>query len=153
MGFANFRFFYYFLAYLFLATIYASYFNHYFIWTKLFEFEWSHIIRIVMPLTILFFGIDTSFKQLYFFYYSVTMIGCCFSGMMLFQQSYLLLYNQTSYDRNKGLPGCNRSQILKNVQDSLGLRWYLTWLSPFLKSPLPHNGTVWQVDQENDKSK
>ena len=156
VGFTNFRFFYLFLAYLFFATIYATYFNNYFIWSQVVEFEWSHIVRIVMPLTILFFGIDTSMTQLYFFYYSITMIGCCFSGVLLYQQSYLAFCNQTAYERNKS-KNDHDCGLMHNVRDSLGLRWHLIWLCPFLQSPLPHEGVEWmrreQVPLEAAKNK
>lgn len=143
IGFYNFRFFYYFLLYLFVSTIYATYFTHFFIWSLVEEANWTHIVRIAMPLSIIFFGIDTSWTQVYMFYYSVTIIGCGFSGVMLYQQCYVLFRNQTSYDRNKSNPIYN-SALKKNIQDSLGTRWYLTWISPFLESPLPHQGTQWQ---------
>ncbi len=157
IGFKNFRFFYLFLFYLCAATIYATYFNHFFIWSSLvLDFEWSHVIRIVMPLTILFFGIDTSMTQLYFFFYSVTMIGCCFSGVLLYQQSYLLFRNQTSYERNKGI-NPHDIDVTYNVRDSFGIRWYLIWICPFLQSPLPHEGFSWltkkQAPLEHSKHK
>ncbi|XP_057374794.1 probable palmitoyltransferase ZDHHC24 [Daphnia carinata] len=156
IGYNNFRFFYLFLAYLFRATIYATYFNHYFIWSQVIEFEWSHIIRIAMPLTILFFGIDTSMTQLYFFYYSITMIGCCFSGVLLYQQSNLAFFNQTSWERDKGTND-HDCGVMHNIRDALGRRWHLIWLCPFLQSPLPHKGIKWmtrdQVPLEGTKNK
>jgi palmitoyltransferase len=156
VGYNNFRFFYLFLANLFFATIYATYFNHYYIWSLVIAFEWSHIIRIVMPLTILFFGIDTSMTQLYFFYYSITMIGCCFSGVLLYQQSYLAFFNQTSWERNKGTNE-HDCGVMHNIRDALGHRWYLIWLCPFLQSPLPHEGIQWmtreQISLEGEKNK
>lgn len=156
VGFYNFRFFYYFLLYLFISSIYATFFNHVFIWSLIGEANWTHIVRIVMPLSVIFFGIDTSWTQIYMFYYSVTIIGCGFSGVMLYQQCYVLFRNQTSYDRNKSNPAYN-CDLKKNIQDSLGSRWYLTWISPFLDSPLPHQGMVWQQNpnilKEISKSK
>lgn len=109
-----------------------------------------------MPLTILFFGIDTSFTQLYFFYYSITIIGCCFSGVLLFQQSYLAFSNQTAHERNKGTSDYDCG-VMDNIRDSLGLRWHVVWICPFLKSPLPHEGITWitkgQIATEKPKNK
>jgi palmitoyltransferase len=148
VGFHNFRYFYLFLVHLCLATIYASYFNNYFIWNLLAdELHWSHIVRLVMPLSILFFGIDTSMTQLYMFYYSVTLIGCLFTGILIFQQSHLVFHNQTSFERNKKTRNydCDR---MESIRDSLGVRWYLTPFSPFIKSDLPHQGIEWMDLEE-----
>ena len=109
-----------------------------------------------MPASILIVGIDTSLTQLYMFFYSVCLIGCLFTGILLYQQSYLLFHNQTSFDRNKKSSNYDNDKM-RNVQDSLGVRWYLTFFSPFVKSPLPHNGTMWnsindaKVDTEKSK--
>lgn len=143
IGFYNFRFFFYFLLYLFVSTIYATYFTHSFLWSSVDETNFTHIIRILIPLSIIFFGIDTSWTQVYIFYYSVTIIGLGFSGVMLYQQFHVLFHNQTSYDRNKSNSTYNHN-LKTNIRDSLGTRWYLTWISPFLESPLPHRGTEWQ---------
>jgi len=109
-----------------------------------------------MPLTILFFGIDTSITQLYFFYYSVTMIGGCFSGVLFYQQSYLAFRNQTAFERNKKTTEYDCT-LMDNIRDALGIRWYLTWLCPFLQSPLPHEGIKWinkkQMPMEHVKNK
>ena len=102
-----------------------------------------------MPLTIIFFGIDTSWTQIYMFYYSVTLIGCGFTGIMLYQQSFVLLRNQTSNDRNKTCRAYD-SGLEKNIQDSFGLRWYLTWISPFLQSSLPHEGIKWEKSDKTE---
>ena len=131
--------------------MYATYFNHFFIWSVI-EFEWTQIIKIVMPLTIIIFGIDTSVNQIYVFYYSVTMIGCCFTAVLLYQQSYIIFRNQTAYERNKATRYYD-GKLMTNVKDALGIRWYLVWISPFLSSPMPHDGTEWYANQEQNKSK
>lgn len=59
--------------------------------------------------------------------------------MVMFGVSVKNLYNgQTFWEGNKGVrrdPGW-----MKNAADVLGSRWWLTWLCPFIPSPLPGDG-------------
>jgi len=143
IGFHNFRYFYLFLVHLCAATVYASYFNNWFIWTLVEEVHWTHVLRLLMPVSVLFFGLDLSMTQLYMFYYSVTLIGCLFTAILIYQQSHLLLYNQTSFERNKRSRGYDTGDRWQSVRDSLGCRWYLAAVSPLFRSDLPHGGIAW----------
>ncbi|KAK9306707.1 hypothetical protein QLX08_002627 [Tetragonisca angustula] len=45
----------------------------------------------------------------------------------------------------------------QNLKEVLGDRWYLTWILPYIKSQLPHNGIIWDTSNSwlytNSKSK
>lgn len=42
--------------------------------------------------------------------------------------------NQNKYDLG----------FVQNMKNVFGEKWYITWVSPFVESKLPHNGLDWQ---------
>lgn len=140
IGHHNHRYFMWLIFYLFLGTFYSSLFNHFFIWSVHGEHfrNWWTFLKLIFPLAM--FAMDASIKQYYLLIYSINMVGGLFTGLLLFYHLRNLLHGHLSHGKTK-LYDFGR---IENIRIVFGERWYLTWLSPFVQSRLPHDGIEWQ---------
>lgn len=140
VGYKNCRFFVALLMNLFMGTLYAIVLNQYFIWNLLggvsFRNFWYHFF----PIIFLLIG-HISFRTAVFCFISVIDVaGCLFSlGLLLYHMS-LILSNQTVFERSRRIPSYDLRDWKVNLRESLGEKWFLIWLSPFLPSRLPRDG-------------
>ncbi|XP_058815230.1 probable palmitoyltransferase ZDHHC24 [Topomyia yanbarensis] len=151
IGHKNHRYFILFVLHLFIATLYASILNNYFIWFVRGEDfrNWTSLVKIAFPLAMLV--VDTSTKQYYLLVYLINMVGMFMTGVLLIYHGRLILSGTVVHERN--FHDYNLGW-LENIRMVLGKRWYLTWLSPFLQSELPHNGIDWDfIQKEAAKTK
>ncbi|XP_055547972.1 probable palmitoyltransferase ZDHHC24 [Wyeomyia smithii] len=151
IGHKNHRYFILFVLHLFVATFYASILNNYFIWfVRGEEFRnWTSVVKIVFPLAMLM--IDTSTRQYYLVIYLINMVGMLFTGVLLIYHGRLIISGAVVHERNSRDYNLGR---LENIRMVLGEKWYLTWLTPFMGSELPHNGVNWDsVQREASKNK
>lgn len=156
VGHFNHRYFVMLLIYLFIATAYSFYYNNFFIWSRIrFEFPMS-IIKIVLPLAIFVFGFDGSINQFYLLLYIVSAVGMLYTAVLCIYHVSLVLNGNVANESNKKI----RTYDLgwkQNIKEVFGERWYLTWVLPYIKSQLPHNGVIWSTSNSwqytNPKSK
>ncbi|XP_035777075.1 probable palmitoyltransferase ZDHHC24 [Anopheles albimanus] len=145
IGHRNHRYFIMFVLYLFVSTLYSSILNNYFIWfVRGDEFRnWTSLVKIIFPLAMLM--IDISTKQYYLVIYLINMVGVMFTGVLLIYHGRLVLSGAVVHERKAPEYDLGRWENMRMV---LGNRWYLTWLSPFIRSDLPHNGINWETLRE-----
>lgn len=142
IGHHNLRYFLFFVFYMFIATLYATYFNLYFIWSFVeFRSFWT-IVKIIFPLAMIF--IELSLSQLYLFFCLIVAIGCIFTGVLLWYHVNLMLSGMVTYEKNHKISLYNFGKT-QNIKEVLGERWYIVWISPFITSNLPSNGITWQI--------
>ncbi|XP_032671131.1 probable palmitoyltransferase ZDHHC24 [Odontomachus brunneus] len=141
IGFYNHRYFIMFLWYLFLGAAYAFCYGSFFVWSRV-PFEFSTVLRMVFPLVIFFFGIDMSIDQFYLVLYVVSFVGTLYAGVLCIYHFNLIFRGVVSNESNKNNYMYNMGWK-DNIKDVFGERWYLTWLLPYVKSQLPHDGTSW----------
>lgn len=137
------------LVYLFIGTVYASIFNNTFIWIVHGDLYRNNItlLKIVFPLMMLVY--DVSVTQFYLLMYLINMIGMFFTGFLLFYHGRVIVSGRVTHEATQQFD----LGRWKNVRMVLGRRWYLTWLAPFVDSPLPHDGIHWdQVLEESVKN-
>lgn len=138
--------------YLFFGTLYSSLFNHFFIWSvhaELFRNSWT-FLKIIFPLAM--FVMDASTGQYYLLIYVINVVGGLFAGLLLFYHARNVLRGRLTHEKTKQYDFGR----IENIRIVFGERWYLTWLSPFVQSPLPHNGIEWQsaaADAKHDRAK
>lgn len=143
IGHKNHRFFMGILFYLFVATVYSSVYNNYFIWGLHAEefLSWTSLAKILFPMLMLI--IDVSSKQYYLLIYLVNMVGMLFSGVLLYYHYNLIVKGAVVHE--KANPQYNFGRK-KNLEIVFGKRWRLAWIAPFINSPLPHDGIHWDSD-------
>ncbi|KAJ3661095.1 hypothetical protein Zmor_005511 [Zophobas morio] len=144
VGHHNLRYFISFVFYIFISTVYASYYNLFFA----FEFaefgSWESIIKLIFPLASLF--VSYSRHQMYLFIVLIVLIGGVFTGVLLYYHCDLILRGVVTHDRQQKLSPYDYGRK-NNIIEALGERWYLVWVSPFLESKLPRDGVNWDVKQ------
>lgn len=149
IGHHNHRYFVMLVIYLFIGTVYASLFNNTFIWILHGDLFRNNItlIKIIFPLAMLVF--EWSAAQFYLFMYLINMVGCFFSGFLLFYHGRIILNGRVTHE----LAHQFDLGWKENIRIVLGKRWYLTWISPFVDSPLSHDGIHWdRVLEESVKN-
>ncbi|KAG5900477.1 hypothetical protein JTB14_010889 [Gonioctena quinquepunctata] len=141
IGNDNHRYFLVFVFYMFVATMYASYYNYYFLWDYITFDSWKSIFKIVFPLATLF--MEWTENQLYVFFMIIVLLGGAFTGALLQFHVDLMLRSVTTHERNT--KGKYDRGKWKNIEVVLGCRWYLVWLTPWVDSKLPCDGINWDA--------
>lgn len=135
--------------YVFCGTLYANIYNNFFIWGihgEMFATKMT-LLKIIFPLAM--FAYDASVGQYYLMMYLINMVGCLFSGFLLLYHCGIILNGRVLHELSNQF-NLGRKENIKVV---FGERWYLTWLSPFVVSPLTHDGVNWQtVLEESTKN-
>lgn len=142
IGYFNHRYFIYFTFYIFIAMIYSFYYNVKFL--SLF-ITWNHglvLVKFIFPLAS--FVIDFGDESLYVFLVVINVIVGLFTG-------FLFIYHFNNVLRGRIVPEISTytekfvydKGWKNNMIEVFGSRWYLTWISPFISSPLPGNGVEW----------
>lgn len=139
IGHYNHRYFLVFVFYMFVATMYASYYNTSFVWDYITFDSWKSIFKIVFPLATLF--MEWTENQLNLFLILIVLLGGAFTGVLLFFHIDLMLKSVVTHERNQKSK-YDRDQI-ENIKVVLGDKWYLVWLSPWVESKLPCDGIDW----------
>ena len=142
VGYKNCRFFVALLLNLCMGTLYAIVLNQYFVWDLLggltFHTFWYHFF----PVVFLALG-HISFRTAVFCFISVIdFAGCLFSLGLLMYHLNLILTNQTVFERSRGIVKYHLMDWKLNLRESLGEKWFLIWLSPFVASRLPRDGIL-----------
>lgn len=144
IGHFNHRYFIMFLLYLFIATTYSFCYNNLFIWNRIhFEFPIS-LIKIIFPIAIFIFGFDGSINQFYLILYIVSAVGMLYTGVLWIYHICLVFKGNVANENNKKIHIYDLGWK-QNIKEVLGDRWYLTWILPYIKSQLPHNGIIWDT--------
>ncbi|XP_030033069.1 probable palmitoyltransferase ZDHHC24 [Manduca sexta] len=148
VGYFNHRYFIYFTFYIFIAMVYSFYYNVQFL--SLF-ITWNHgfvLIKFLLPLAS--FVIDFGDESLYVFLVVMNVIVGLFSGFLFIYHFNNILKGRlvpeiSSYSENF----VHNKGWKLNLIEVLGHRWYLTWISPFIHSPLQGNGYIWTDDNKS----
>ncbi|CAG9864450.1 unnamed protein product [Phyllotreta striolata] len=148
IGLENHRYFIVFLLYTLAATIYSSYYNLTFVAEYIsFDWSWMTVLKLLFPLFT--FVIEWTENQFFIFVIIIVLLGAFFTGALLVFHVDLMLKSVvthekrvTKYDRGK----------LENIKLTLGERWYLVWLSPWIESKLPCDGINWdKITSDKEK--
>lgn len=151
IGHRNQRYFLLLVAYLFLATTYATFYNNYFIWIlhgHEFRNGWT-AVKIIFPLA--WAMLDWSTAQLYFVVYMINVLGSLFTGALLFYHGRNALVGELAYESNsKKADKMDYNQgWVRNVKMIFGEKWLVTLFNPFARSDLPHDGVHWEAVARN----
>ncbi|KAM3964885.1 putative palmitoyltransferase ZDHHC24 [Aphomia sociella] len=148
VGYYNHRYFMFFTLYIFISMMYTLYYNVKFLAQFI---TWNHglvIVKFIFPLAS--FMIDFGKESLYVFLVVINVIIGVFSGFLFF-------YHLNNLLKGKIVPetkNCSKESLYDrgwkaNLIEVFGSRWYFTWISPFIQSPLPGNGVEWIVDDKH----
>lgn len=146
IGHMNLRYFLMFIFYMMISSIYATYFNIFFLLKHLDSFYPTLLLKLIFPLATIIFGIDISENQIYLLISMINIFGMFFLLTMLYYHGNLCAkgavtyeYRHNKFDYNLGFK--------QNFKEVFGERWFLTWLFPTLYSKLPQNGINWHTKE------
>lgn len=140
IGYENQRYFIMFVFYMFIATIYASYYNFYYINTIIKFSSFMDYLEIVFPLAAIF--VRFTWQKLHLFVSIIVFIGACFTGVLLYYHLKLVSKGSVMYELKEDRHLYDLG-LKKNIVDVFGHKWFLVWLSPLMESKLPHDGIHW----------
>lgn len=141
IGLENHRFFIVFVFYMFVATLYASYYNISFLRDYVSFDSWRSVFKLVFPLATLF--MEWTENQLFVFYVIIVILGGAFTGTLFYFHIDLMLKSLVTHERHKNINSKYDRGYLQNTKLVLGEKWYLVWLSPSVVSKLPCDGIDW----------
>ncbi len=137
-----------FLFYIFVATLYATIYNTYFLFVYHYDVlaNWVTVLQLFLPMLMIFF--KQSALQYYLFVYLLNIVGTFFTGALFVYHMKLILKgkttNEDTYEYDLGAKD--------NLKLVFGERMYLSLIWPFSDSKLPHNGVKWvKVDRRKTK--
>ncbi|XP_025198690.1 probable palmitoyltransferase ZDHHC24 isoform X2 [Melanaphis sacchari] len=148
VGHYNRRYFLWFLLYLAVASFYEIILIGYYTYYKV-TIKFSDLI-VLVPFQLVLTGFHLTVGQIFVVLLTLNFIAVTMSSLLLI------------YHLNKVCKGlvCHDKQnsnydfgLVRNLETVFGKKWYITWISPFIKSKLPYNGIDWQshVDQYKRK--
>lgn len=145
VGHRNHRYFCLFLAYMWVAVGYCTYFNTRFLALHLDELTWSVVPKFILPLMSLMTH-DLSWVQLYIFFWSAHFAALLLTSVLLVYHSHLVMNGKTTHENNihKTIYNLGRKQ---NLMEVFGMNMYLAFVWPFATSKLPHDGVNWDTTE------
>lgn len=152
VGHYNHRYFLVFLLFMFLGTLYATYFNCFYIWNNFELMSLLAVARLLFPLAMLVFGADSPVKQVSILIFLINVAGAIFTLALLVYHGRLVLKGTVTYEHNHKVTDYNYGPE-RNVREVFGDRWRVAWISPFITSELPHNGIEWETNKDTNDVK
>ncbi|KAH1010769.1 probable palmitoyltransferase ZDHHC24 [Dendroctonus ponderosae] len=143
IGHYNHRFFLVFVLYVFIAILYSTVYNVQYIYQFITFDSYLSLLKIVFPLTMLF--VKWTSYQLQLSLVIVGILGCLFTGVLLYYHLNLILNGFTTHERGRQVSVYDQGKM-NNLKIALGNRWYLVWISPCIDSVLPCDGAVWTTN-------
>ena len=141
IGHKNLRYYLMAVFYLSLGALYANYLNMDYAMEVLYEnLNWKVIIAMVAPLVGWSLGITESLSFFVSFQCGTCMIASVMFTGLLFYHVRLILRGQTTHEWRNNHERVYNLGWKRNLQEALGTRWYLVWISPLVPSPLPGDG-------------
>ncbi|XP_038210266.1 probable palmitoyltransferase ZDHHC24 [Zerene cesonia] len=147
VGYYNHRYFMCFTFYIFIAMFYSFYYNIFFL-SKFLKWNRGLIIgKFVFPLAA--FVIDFGEESIYVFLVEINFIVGVFTGFLFLYHFNNLIKGKVTPERKSCSKEISYNKGLKlNLIEVFGSKWYFTWISPFINSPLPGNGIEWVVENK-----
>lgn len=172
VGYKNFRYFYTLLIHVCIGCLYSSCINMHIVWPMLGGFtcrnffgNYEFFNEIVcenlltnhngyknsahtFPFMFWMFGALSTGSMLICMLSVVHLCGFAFTLGLLAYHGTLMIRNQTVFERSRGVYHYDLFNTIGNIRESLGDRWYIVWLSPFVSSRLPRNGLQFPTSAE-----
>lgn len=147
VGYFNFRYFYMFVMHVFISMMYAMCVNLAFfvkfIGTD--NFSWMSLFYFLFPFASLI--VSLSGDNWHFLLIGVNFVLLMFTGILFIYHTLSLVKGKTAGESKHMGSNCYNLGLKANFTDSFGIKWYLVWLSPFLRSPMLGDGTSWRKNQ------
>lgn len=142
IGHFNHRYFLMFLLYVFVTVLLSLYYNVIFIYPYVDLPTWASLFKIIFPMIMVF--VEFTWCQLFLFIVLLQLVIVLFSGLLLYQHWRLMMVGAVSWELKHNAVKYDYGTWC-NVKNVLGDRWFLVWLSPFIRSDLIDDGINWST--------
>lgn len=143
VGYSNMRYFYGLLFYSWIGALYANFITLEFLLKTAYESPFQIIISFIAPIPAGISGyIHEDFLML--MVSTVALIGLVYTSYLVYLHSRSLLSGLTQWEINRGGETYKeryRTDVMTNIRDTFGSNWPIAWISPFIPSKLPQDGT------------
>ncbi|XP_017145864.1 probable palmitoyltransferase ZDHHC24 [Drosophila miranda] len=142
IGHHNYRYFVYFLLYLMIGSFVAGILGGIYLWNVHFDFYYRPFTLITVFVPAVSLTLSPSWESFYLLTYLLTWLafGISTSLLLVYHWPILKLGSVAKERRSRNYDLGMRA----NMEMIFGRRMYLTWLSPFVHSELPHDGINWE---------
>lgn len=152
IGHYNHRYFFMLMFYMALTVAYETFYNVSFL-TKIINFVdlLALMVTFHVGLIPLLNGIEFENKHLYLLFSILMIVAGIFALVHFINHVHLIMEGLVTIEsgkskRKKHIINYNCG-TLENIRNVLGKRWYLVWISPFMKSELLHDGYYWNAQK------
>lgn len=152
VGFANYRYYIFLALYLWLGALYANIFHHEYVTEVVGGFGLGTLVTLFVPVLAWLLGYTTLYEFFVTFMTGLSIFSLVLFTGLLFFQSGIIFRGQTSHERKKNKRDYDQGWR-QNVKEVLGEKWYVAWLWPSIKSPLPGDGTNFKQRELLESSK
>ncbi|XP_038063867.1 probable palmitoyltransferase ZDHHC24 [Patiria miniata] len=141
VGYANHRYYLVCIMYITLGALYANYLNMEYIVENVSEnLKWTTLLASFTPIFGWLFGLTQPVS-----YFIAFQSGTCALGFLGFvilfgYHVYIALRGQTTHEKRRSRDRSYDLGWRQNMREVLGTRWYLVWIFPLIRSPLPGDG-------------
>ncbi|EDW59919.2 probable palmitoyltransferase ZDHHC24 isoform X1 [Drosophila virilis] len=141
IGHHNYRYFFYFLLYMGLGALYVSINASIYLWYLHADYYWRPYTLLTVFVPALSLTVHASWENFYVVLYELNLLAFCMCTL-------LLVYHRPIFQRGAVMKERSTSKydlgLRANMEMVLGKRMHLTWISPFVRSDLPHDGVNWE---------
>ncbi|XP_061163830.1 probable palmitoyltransferase ZDHHC24 [Saccostrea echinata] len=139
IGYFNYRYYLTILFYSLMLAVFTSTMSMSLAWDMLGDFSAYNLLGFIFPIVMFVFGVFNFYKA-----YTVLMsfIATLFSVMLSILTVWHIkhvCHNMTTYERRHGIYTYDLG-LWENLRQILGKNWRVSWLCPFIPSPLPGDG-------------
>lgn len=139
VGHYNRRYFLWFLLYLSMASVYEIMLVSYYMYFEV-TIQFSDLI-VLVPIQLIIIGYNLTIDQIFIILLALNFVAVTMSTLLLIYHLRKACKGQVCHEK---LDNCYNFGLTRNLEIIFGEKWYITWISPFIKSKLPHNGLDWQ---------
>ncbi len=153
-GYANARYYFLFLIYTWLATVYCNFLNAEYIIDLMHGFSLKTIFVTIMPMLAWVFGIVDNIRVLTVFVNTTCLLSFFILFFYLILNLKLIQTGQTWFEKANNIHSFKSNRNLKaNIIDIFGSNWYFTFFCPFIRHRLPGDGTHFTVQKYDEELK
>lgn len=152
IGFFNQRYYLTLVFYMLIAGIYANIMNTEFVWASMEGFSFGSLVCIIFPFVGFVFGLHSPISMFYSFLTSLCIFGTLLMAGLFAYHAWNALNGQTVFERAHRVNQYNVGWR-RNIELTLGKNWYISWIFPAVKSPLPGDGLEFDVKSSYEPPK
>ena len=146
-GYLNARYYFLFVIYTWLGTIYCNFLNAEYIYEMMHGFSLKTVFVTLMPLFAWILGLVDNIRLITVFVNTTCLISFLILFFYLILNLKLIKTGQTWFEKANSIYFNNSKSLKTNIIETFGSNWYFTIFCPFIKHQLPGDGTHFEINE------